>query len=105
MTSEWRMRKDKEMLTGDPNKDAKIRELTGMKPASPMPRIVEVPIACGPEFCIVNGFHCKYADIHCVDSYLGPWRTCRLFGVYLEADENRKTQRCDECLRAERIEK
>jgi hypothetical protein len=83
----------------DPEKDAKIREAIGVKPASPTPRIVEVPIRCGPEFCIINGKDCQYANIH--DTYIGSWRFCSLFQVSLEADEHRRTRRCDECLQAE----
>jgi len=83
----------------DPEKDAKIREAIGVKPASPTPRIVEVPIRCGPEFCIINGVFCKYANVQ--HSYFGCWRRCTLFGVSLEADENKRVLRCEECLQAE----
>jgi len=93
------MVKENEMLTGDPEKDTKIREAIGIKPASPTPRIIGVPINCGPEFCIINGVFCKYSEVH--NTYLGRCQRCLLFGVDLEADENRKVLRCEECLQAE----
>lgn len=39
------------MITGDPEKDKKIREAIGMKPASPLPRIIEVPAKCRLKSC------------------------------------------------------